>query len=1503
MVERLEGRTLLSVAAIKDVNETDLSPFAMTGQGGAAYFVTQDQDGGSSLWTSDGASKGTTLLKSFAGVPGLNTSPRQLTVAGGALYFTQADQASETLLERLDLTTLDLTTVATSSEFPIGEAIRDLVATPSSLFFLSDAGRTLEALDLGSQTTSTLHTFDSAGDVAVGPEMIALGERVFFPATTGSGRELWTSDGTVAGTRLVTDLVAGDGSSYPQTLTVFHGTAYVVATDGSAYNLYSVDPGAASLTKVVADFDQNSAVVTSGNSLVFVAYSPATGYELFRSDGSPGSLSLVVDLTPGTADSNPQNLVDLNGTLFFTNTTLDLKTTRLYKTDGTPGGTTFLGNITLGAGVSADSLPTRSALVATANRIFFAGYDAASGIELWTSDGLPGGTHAVTDLVPGSSGSDPQSLTASGDRVYFAAHDGPHSNALFSSDGTGPGTNFVREFGTHFTRGSIDPSALTSAPSVAALGVFTYFAADDGDHGMEVWKTDGTASGTKLAFDVNAGPGGSNPTDFTAFGGALYFRAGASATGHVSLYKLNVSTGALTELVAPAFAEVIDRPIVSQAQLVFFRADFDPSGLSPGTVSTTLMRSDGTVAGTTSIRTFDAAQGASVTGEIAATSSLVFFVASDATHGAELWRSDLTLAGTRPTTDLNPGVDSSDPHELTAAGAMLYFVANDGNAGSELWKTNGEDGGTHLVANVSTLSNSFNLTELTVVGSNLYFVNDDGTQGPQVWKTDLASGATGLVALLGTSPASAGPSDLTAVGSRLVFRFDDISSPLRFFGTDGTAAGTVALNSDPIPLSGIVGLGGTAYFASTDGVNSAFYASDGTIDGTRVLTGIPAAFGLNEFAVIGQTSNGSLIAIGNDQVHGLEPVLIKDSSVRPVSYRPEMSYVVGDGPTGLATGDFNGDGKIDFATIEGGSGNVNVFLNRGDGSFSPPTVAFSSPGLTALVSADFNTDGKFDLAGIVDGKTIALFLSLGGGSFASPVTVLTSTGLSDLAVGELTGDGKADLVAASSTNSAILVAVNDGKGGFAVAQSFGAGGKATRLALADFNGDGKLDVAVSSPSGVNFAVRILNGDGLGGFGSPIVTQDLAISPEIAADDVTGDGIADLIILGANGLDLELGAGKGTFFPGSTFDTGSVTGRPMLADLNGDGFADLVVARPSPGGVSVLLSQGNGTFLPSLDLPTLLVPSGFAAADVDGDHQRDLIAMEPVGGPVPASGWAGVLLSRAPAPNAPPILRPITDQTFTLGQPASFTTSANDPNPGQTVSFSLRGGNTARAEIDAQTGVVTIHSLATESAVTLTLFVQATDNATVPLTTERAVSVKLVAPPPLNHKPTLDALADRSVIAGTTLSFQATASDIDVGQTLTFSVSAPGTTGVSIDGASGQFSYTPDASVSGTFTVTVSVTDNGEPALSDSKSFALTVNAPPPPVNHKPVLDALADQSVTAGTALSLKATASDPDSGQSLSYTVSAPGTTGLSIGAASGQLSYTPGVAVAGTFTVTVTV
>jgi ELWxxDGT repeat protein len=262
--------------------------------------------------------------------------------------------------------------------------------------------------------------------------------------------------------------------------------------------------------------------------------------ELWRADGTPGGTRLVKDINPGRWSSSPHTLTDVNGTLFFAAQEQGGNLTQLWKTDGTAAGTVPLplaevaphGAVAFknrlyfpGTGKSAQSALWASDgtvagttvirsfeyvadLAVVGGTLYFTASDGVHGAELWKSDGTPGGTVMVKDISPDRTGSHPAHLTAVGNRLFFAANDGTHGTELWTSDGTAAGTRMVEEINP-----GLAPSLRSYGTELLDGGAVLYFTADDGVHGPELWRSDGTAAGTWMVKDINSRPSplGSNP--------------------------------------------------------------------------------------------------------------------------------------------------------------------------------------------------------------------------------------------------------------------------------------------------------------------------------------------------------------------------------------------------------------------------------------------------------------------------------------------------------------------------------------------------------------------------------------------------------------------------------------------------------------------------------------------------------------------------------------------------------------------------------------------------------------------------------------------------------------------------------------------------------------------------------------------------------------------------------------------------------------------------------
>lgn len=402
---------------------------------------------------------------------------------------------------------------------------------------------------------------------------------LFFVATTGTsgtgtGKELYKTNGTDTGTTLVKDIYVG-GNANPSNLTNWNGTLYFTATDAThGTELWKTD-GTTAGTVLVKDIAPSTAssnpsnLIIFNNVLYFVATNGTNGYELWKTDGTEAGTAMLTDLYTGstsaffggTATAASGNHFEImNGYLYFSAQGSSTTGYELWRTNGTAGGTTLVKDIYPGSG---DGFPNHLKNI-NGTLYFWARYNGGGGsYELWKSDGTENGTVLIKDIYPGgansSGGWDYNTYTATtvpdffslGSNVYFVAQDGTTGYELWKTDGTAAGTVQVKDIKPG-TNGSYIGGGYTYNNGYSGLTLFNnelYFSAEDGTaqpyHGLELWKTNGTEAGTVLVKDIVAGIGDSSPEFLTMYNNALYFVAGNNASSRV-LWKTTDGTEANT---------------------------------------------------------------------------------------------------------------------------------------------------------------------------------------------------------------------------------------------------------------------------------------------------------------------------------------------------------------------------------------------------------------------------------------------------------------------------------------------------------------------------------------------------------------------------------------------------------------------------------------------------------------------------------------------------------------------------------------------------------------------------------------------------------------------------------------------------------------------------------------------------------------------------------------------------------------------------------------------
>ncbi|MFL6202042.1 MAG: hypothetical protein ACJ76J_22945 [Thermoanaerobaculia bacterium] len=618
---------------------------------------------------------------------------------------------------------------------------------------------------------------------------VTLGGAVLFSAEDGlSGRQLWRSDGTAAGTWQVSDAAPGELPD-PRPFQVterlyFFLSGHPFGTFASLWASDGTPAGTVRLTPPGVRVIAWQPLWAAGQGvLYFVGWDVEHGEEPWRSDGTAAGTYRLADLRPGSEGSAVRGMTEYRGRIWF-GADDGVHGGALWSTDGSEPGTVLA--VDPYPAVAFHGGPELLSTVGGRLAFFMPPPGGGPARRLWAGDGTQAGTVPLPSFSGAGGGGVPAVLDAvvQGNLFYFVARE-RKGQELWASDGTARGTRVL----TAFAR----PDAFISDHSVLALprqpGVAGryVFLADDGPHGVEPWITDGTPQGTRLLRDVCAGICPGDPFLGAVFKGRLYFAAQSILQG------------------------------------------------------LELWSTDGTRAGTRRVRDVCPGDCSSFPYPIAVVGSRLVFAASDREHGRELWASDGTAAGTVRISDFEPEYLWPDGFFGAILDGRLLFAVDDGEHGSELWIADGAPGGTHLVADINRtdVGGSFPQS-LLPLGSRVVFRVP--AAGGELWKSDGTAAGTVLVRAFGPDePDGASPEGPYAEAGGLLF-YVAHGMPWR---TDGTAAGTFPLAGPGccIPPE-MRAVGSTVFFEYRDEHGFELWASDGTVAGTRmVLDVLPGAQG------------------------------------------------------------------------------------------------------------------------------------------------------------------------------------------------------------------------------------------------------------------------------------------------------------------------------------------------------------------------------------------------------------------------------------------------------------------------------------------------------------------------------------------------------------------------------------------------------------------------------------------------------------------------------------
>ena len=724
---------------------------------------------------------------------------------------------------------------------------------------------------------------------------------VFPMRTLAHGNELWFSNGTAKGTRLLADLVPGPSSSRPQEPRLVGNKVGFITPDGGGRSRLWFTDGTPAGTLMMLDTaevpDSNGDIepllgIDTGLFFQITYEMPAYRQELWFSDGTvEGTRSLSAEL-PGLPDDGFLYPQESGGLCYFID-----GSDGLWRSDGTAEGTVKVMDasvataggglrgfavaernlyLRIGRGEEIEELWTASLLGAepqrlgtetwryitemrsSGNELTLVLYDEDYRLKLWRSDGTPQGTlalpmeHRRTEFYPGG-----ELVEWRGD-IYFGGYSESAGPALWRTDGSPQGTRRVTSPRRYHPLGG----PVLFAESGGSL----YFHAQRSDKGTwELWRTNGSAKGTQRVSSLGnhsvfnvSGPLTAAWQDrlfFTADGNTVANALWITRPNGRGVDRLTVpekTTGSAFGTLTSHPYEELDGDVLVLPQLPQNGYAMELWRINDSGRARALWSPRGLQSGDDGISFHGKAGGKPVFARQAMGEEL-----------SEVWATDGTAKGTRLLVRHETYVR---PEGFVTVGNRLFYVAIDHvSLVSRLWVTDGSAEGTGPVSAWDFTLPRPLAGEMVAFQGQLYFMAREGTNGIALWRSDGTSAGTVRVMPFPNAGVNGGAMNLAVVGDRLVFAVNSIYYQT-LWTSDGTEAGTRSISSPSLSfLKGGIGisvdLGGLHLFAArgSHGAPLQWYRSDGTAEGSYPL--LPGQIG-DQLFPIGQADGEVAVAGG-----------------------------------------------------------------------------------------------------------------------------------------------------------------------------------------------------------------------------------------------------------------------------------------------------------------------------------------------------------------------------------------------------------------------------------------------------------------------------------------------------------------------------------------------------------------------------------------------------------------------------------------------------------------
>lgn len=329
-------------------------------------------------------------------------------------------------------------------------------------------------------------------------------------------------------------------------------------------------------------------------------------------------------------------------------------------------------------------------------------------------------------------------------------------------------------------------------------------------------------------------------------------------------------------------------------------------------------------------------------------------------------------------------------------------------------------------------------------------------------------------------------------------------------------------------------------------------------------------------------------------------------------------YSLGNSPGKMVSGDFNGDGFNDVAVLNVGDKTVGVLNGNASGMFSEmtPMATANCEGASSIATGNLNSDSILDLVITCSGNDkFVVLIGNGNGTFATPMEIFTpptqGTPVAVVVV-DWNNDADQDLVLLSRQGDVAAVWLGDGTGNFTSTIEIVVGASPNALEVVDINKDSLLDIVVLN-SGINPLtdgnVGVIRQTSPNVF-SPMTTYPVDATPvDLKMADLDQDGYKDVVVCnnGGNNLTVWINDQNGGLTNSSSLTVGSAPSGLFVGDVDDDGKQDLLIVNTDDNSLSVILNQGGGNWDTSVSpMSVIATPINIVGGDFNGDHISDLI---------------------------------------------------------------------------------------------------------------------------------------------------------------------------------------------------------------------------------------------------------------------------------------------------------